>query len=144
MANVTYTSTEVLAANVPAVETDVAAEAITAGQAIFLDTADTQLYKADASSVASGARPGSGMDFGVALSSGSAGQTVCWAKRKGDTITYSAATFVAGMFYVVSDTAGGIMPVTDLSSTDSSLLIGYATSTTVLYLLPQRTGVELA
>lgn len=99
---------------------------ITAGQAVYLDT-DTDTWKlADANGAAAAAVVG-----GIALHGSLSGQPLC-VQTDGD-ITIGA-TLIAGMTYVLSATAGGIAPITDVDDDFSLSIIGVATSSTVLHL----------
>ena len=92
---------------------------VAAGKPVYFDEADEKYKLCDCNSGTAAVR-----DFrGIALQSGSDGQP---AKiQTGGTINLGA-TLAVGMFYVVSDTAGEIMPVTDLSSGEYPILIGGA------------------
>jgi hypothetical protein len=53
------------------------------------------------------------------------------------------ATMTAGVAYYLSDTAGGICPVADLATGEYPSVLGIATSTTVLNVNIQTSGVAL-
>jgi hypothetical protein len=60
----------------------------------------------------------------------------------GGSIILVGATLAVGKTYVVSDTAGGIMPIDDLSSGDYSTILGTASTTTQLDLNIRASGVQ--
>jgi hypothetical protein len=62
----------------------------------------------------------------------------------GGPIILVGATLVVGMTYVVSDTAGGIMPITDLSTGERCTILGTASTTTQLNLAINATGITRA
>ena len=55
----------------------------------------------------------------------------------------SGAAITAGVAYYLSGTPGGICPVADLTTGDSPVILGIATSTTVINLRIQEAGVTL-
>jgi hypothetical protein len=62
----------------------------------------------------------------------------------GGPVILVGATLVVGMTYVVSDTAGGIMPITDLSTGERCTILGTASTTTQLDLDINATGITRA
>ena len=62
----------------------------------------------------------------------------------GGPIVLVGATLVVGMTYVVSDTAGAIMPITDLSTGERCTILGTASTTTRLELDINATGITRA
>ncbi len=112
--------------------TDYAGVAVTAGQSVYKDvSALMQLADADASATAAGVN-------GIALHSCAAGQPLSY-QIDGD-ITIGA-TLTVGQIYVLSSTAGGIAPVSDLTANWYTSIIGVGKSTTVLTLGLNRSGV---
>lgn len=104
-----------------------AGETITAGQPVYLDTTVTPnvLKKADANdSLKYNA-------VGIALHASLASQPLTY--QTGGDITIGATTAV-GTIYMVSPTAGGIMPSADNASGNYSCVLGIAISTTVIRL----------
>jgi hypothetical protein len=109
-------------------------EAVTQGQPIYLDPATSKYLKADANvdaKIAVG---------GIVLTPGGAGGF--------PTIAISGlinlgATLTVGTIYVLSDTAGGIMPAADLSAGDNVVILGTAVTTALLNLDIQITGAKL-
>jgi hypothetical protein len=107
---------------------------ITAGQTVYIDTANSNVAKladADASALTATVA-------GVALHSASTSQPIRII-TSGD---YNpGATLVAGKLYVQSSTAGGIAPVADLTTGWRTSIIGVATTTSNMSLVIKNTGV---
>jgi hypothetical protein len=61
----------------------------------------------------------------------------------GGSIILVGATLAVGKTYVVSDTAGGIMPIDDLSSGDYSTILGTASTATQLDLNIRASGAQV-
>lgn len=119
-------------------ELHVAGETITAGQVLFLKSSDGRVWKADANDATAENR-----DIkGVAGSGGAAGQAIVVFVRG----TYTAGgTLVAGQYYFLSTTAGGIAPHADLSTAGMfSQRLGYATTTAILKLDILNTDIAIA
>lgn len=134
MADITTTAANVLAGS-DAKKTRVTAGAtVTAGKALYRDSADNKYKLADADAEATAACDG------IALTGGADGQPIIIARPSlGGTINLGA-TLAVGQTYVVSTTAGGIAPISDLGSGDFATIIGVATSTSILkfgYLAPK-------
>lgn len=110
-----------------------AGAAITAGQAVYLDssTSTWKLADADASALTADCA-------GIALCTGVVGQPLV--VQTDGTLTIGA-TMVLGEPYFLSDTAGAIIPKGDLASPLRTTIIGVATSTTVLTLRLFTSGV---
>ena len=62
----------------------------------------------------------------------------------GGPIILVGATLVVGETYVVSDTAGGIMPISDLSTGERCTILGTAATATQLNLGINATGITRA
>lgn len=136
MADLTITAANVLAGAGAAVSRSVAGATVTAGQAVYLDTADGKWKLADNNSATAAVRaPG-----GIALNGASNGQPL--SVLTSGPITIGAA-LTAGVAYYLSDTPGGICPVADLGSGEYPTVIGIATSTTVLNVQINSSGVAL-
>lgn len=120
----------------PVKQTGTAGETITAGQSVYLLSSDSKLYKADAN-----ASSASAAAVGIALHAALAGQPLTY-------ISSGALNFgailTAGLYYVVSATAGGIAPTADLASGWYSTLLMYAYSTSVGIVAPTATGIAVA
>jgi hypothetical protein len=128
----------VTAANVSLISGDalgnqVAASAITPGQAISqLDNGTWGLAQGDGTVVEAGAN-----NVGIALSGASAaGQLLSVATGARNCIVgFGAGVLLAGFFYTVGDASGAIVPSADNGSTDKATLIGQAISTSQLMLI---------
>ncbi len=100
----------------------IAGATITAGQSLYEDSTDSNKLKlADADASATAAC------VGVALHAASSGQPIAYAKTGEVDI---GATVAAGAIYVVSTTAGGVAPDSDLGTGDYVTIIGIGDSTT--------------
>lgn len=135
MADLTITAASVVAGSDDVIH-GTAGETITAGQTVYKDTVTTQKYfKADSNGAAATRVP-----VGIALNGGAVNQPVAIQRSGAITI---GATLTAGVVYYQSDTPGGICPVADLASGEYPCIIGIATSTTVLKVDIQASGVAL-
>jgi hypothetical protein len=106
-------------------------EAVTQGQPLYRDTTTDKYLKADANVA------GKIQVAGIALTPASTDGYVVMATGG---LVNLGATLVPGTIYVLSDTVGGIMPTADLSSGDYVVILGTATSATLLSLSIQVTG----
>lgn len=105
----------------------VAGASITAGQPLYVDTANSNVMKlcdCDASSLAATVA-------GIALHAASTGQPIAYAT---DGFLTFNAVLTAGKAYVASATAGGIAPIADLTTNWRTSILGVAHSTTSLRL----------
>ena len=136
MADLTITAGSVVAGTDATIRTGVAGAAITAGQVLYLDRTANTWKLADTDSATAVVR----VAEGVALNSASTGQTVSVCTAGPVTI---GATIAAGVFYYLSGTAGGICPVADVAAGDYPSIIGYGSSTSVLYVNIVNSGVVL-
>jgi hypothetical protein len=137
MADLTITAANVIAGSGADVTRGIAGATVTAGQAVYLDTASTGKWLLADSDAASAITRGSA-SFGVALNGASNGQPL--AVQTGGDITIGA-TMTAGVAYYLSDAPGAICPFADLATGDYVTLIGIAKSTTVLAIDPLYSGV---
>jgi hypothetical protein len=113
-------------------DTGTAGASITAGQILYKDaSANNTLKPASCASTAAAAV------CGMALNGGASGQPITFAKA-GATVT-AGATLGVGTIYVLSDGSGTYAPVADLATGDKVVIVGYATSSTVLTLLLKDT-----
>lgn len=117
-------------------EAGTAGETITAGQAVYLDSSDAKYKLADNNSATAAVR----QPRGIALNGASDGQPLTIIKSGPVTI---GGTMTAGVAYYLSDTPGGICPVADIGAGEYSCLLGMATSTTVLDVNIDYSGVSL-
>lgn len=136
MSNLSITSANVLAgAGSPAV-TGVAGAAIAAGDALYIDTSDSNKLKlAIATSAAAS------VFAGIALHAAASGQPITYMTSGSITI---GATVHVGTIYVVSATAGKLCPVADLVTGNYVTIVGMPTSTTLLDVYPRSSGLALA
>lgn len=109
---------------------------ITAGKVVYLDIADNKYKLADCDSGTAEARS----PIGIALNGASDGQPLVVHERGPITI---GGTLDDGIAYYLSPNPGGIAPVADILTGDYPVLLGIATSTTVLEVNIQEAGVAL-
>lgn len=107
--------------------TGIAGASVTAGQTVYLDSADGKYKLADANSATAAARSVKG----VALNAASADQPLVIAES--GTIN-PGATATVGAIYVQSATPGGIAPAADLASGHYVSIVGVCTAANVLTL----------
>lgn len=139
MADVSITAANVARVSGTAIRDYNAGETITAGMVVYLKSTDSKWYKAQCDGTAEEA--GGSVRMGIALHGSLAGQPL--AVQVDGTVTIGG-TVVTGTPYVVSAAAGGIAPFADLVSTNKVSYIGWASSTTVLTIAPNATGVAIA
>lgn len=117
--------------------TGVAGAAITAGQALYLDTAANtlKLAQCDGTTLEATAE-------GIALHAAGTGQPITYAPH-GSVINIGATTSKA-VTYFVSAAAGGVAPQADLVSTNKISRLGYATATDGSFVVDiKNTGVAV-
>lgn len=135
MADLVIAEADVIAQDGAQIEHGTYGETITAGQPVYLNTTTREWMLADADAAASAAVAG------IALNSGADGQ-------KGSIVVSGplavGAVLTVGEAYVVSATAGGIAPISDLLTGDYVTLIGTPLSTSVLYVKRIITGAAKA
>lgn len=136
MADLTVTAASVVAGADAVTETGTLGATVTAGQALYKLSTDNKWYLADNNSATAAVRQATG----IALNGGGAGQPVRVLRSGPVTI---GATMTAGVAYYLSDTPGGICPVADVGAGEYPGIIGIATSTTVLNVNFQYSGVSL-
>lgn len=129
MADVSITASNVLAANVSTVSTTgTAAQAINAGQVIYLSSSDSLLRLAQATNQAN-----SQAVVGIALDNAAGSAQPISYVTAGDLIVGTSSTLTTGTTYVVSAAnAGGIAPSTDPSTGNYITVLGVAVSPTIL------------
>jgi len=113
----------------------VAGATLTAGQIVYLDEVAGTYKLADSNGAAALRSPD-----GITLNSASAGQPIK-VHKSGPIVIGGALT--AGAAYYLSDTPGGLCPVADVGTGEYATIIGIATSTTVLDVDIQESGVAL-
>lgn len=136
MADLSITAANVVAAASATKESGIAGATITAGQVVYKDTATNTYKLCDGDSVTAAVRK----PLGIALNGASSGQPLVIAKSGPVTI---GATLTAGTAYYLGDDPGGICPVADVASGDDVVLMGIATSTSVLGVNIIISGVTL-
>lgn len=136
MADLSLTAASVIAGADSQTEHGWAGATVTAGQAVYLDTADNRYKLADSNGASALIRT----PRGIALHGASSGQPLAILLRGDITI---GATVTAGVAYYLSDTPGGLCPVADLASGEYPCVIGIAKSTTVLSVQITPSGVSL-
>jgi hypothetical protein len=102
--------------------TGVAGAAITAGQALYLDSATNTLKLAQADGTAAEAAV-----VGIALHAAGIGQPITYAAN--GSVMNIGATTAKTTTYLVSAAAGGIAPQADITSGQRITRVGYATAT---------------
>lgn len=117
-------------------EYGIAGATITAGKPIYLEAATNTWKLADNDSATAEVRQATAL----ALTGSSANQPIAYMRSGSVTL---GATMTAGVVYYLSATAGGICPVADLTSGKYPCTIGIATSTTVMQLGFNYSGVAL-
>lgn len=108
---------------------------VTAGQSVYLDSSTNTYKLADADLSAAAANCA-----GIALNGGSSGQPATVAVDGPYTV---GGTVVVGKVYVVSATAGGIAPSTDLATGMWTTVLGVGISATQISLKRQVSGVQV-
>lgn len=137
MADISITATSVVPGTGAQINKErVAGETITAGMPVYRKASDDRWWKSQTDGTSAEADA-----LGIALHAASAGQPL--AVQTGGQITIGA-TIAAGVFYYVSNTAGGICPVADLGTADYVTVIGYGVTTSIMMVYPVATGVVLA
>ena len=137
MAAITVTAGSVVPGSDANVATGFAGATITAGQVLYIDTANSNVLKlAQCDGTALEATVA-----GIALNGASSGQVVNYIK--GGTVTIGGTT-VAGTMYGVGTTAGDIIPHADIATTNKVSYVGYATTTGILSVQINNTGITKA
>jgi len=136
MADLSITAANVLPQNGAVRATGTAGVAVVPPQAVYLE-ASTQTYKlTDVNSATAEARGCNGL----ALNTAAIGQPLTIASAGPVAL---GTVLTAGVAYYASGTAGGIRPAADNTTGDYPLLIGMATSTSVLNINIQAPGAVL-
>lgn len=136
MSDLSITAASVLSGAGGLVAHGTAGASVTAGQAVYLDETTNTYKLADNNSATAAARD----PDGFALHASATGQPLAVHTRGPLTI---GATLTAGVAYYLSDTPGGICAVADLATGEYPTILGIATSTTVLNVKIQSSGVAL-
>jgi hypothetical protein len=109
-----------------------AGETFTAGQAVYRNRADRQLYKADANLTQAAASA-----VGIATTAGVPGQTAEYVDRGQVVLGVAVAP---GVPFVVSATPGGVAPATDLATGWYTSLLGVGAGGQILDVRPFASG----
>ncbi len=141
MADLSVTPSAVVAANGVPTKTGVAGAAIAAGEVVYLDTVTTGKWQLADSDAASAEVRGQTANVGIALNSAAANQPIV--VQTGGQVTLGSV-LTAGQALYLSDTPGKICPLADVTGGDYYVLLGLATSATVLALDVQYSGVASA
>ena len=137
MADLTITSSAVVAGSTATIERGTTAVAVTAGQVLYYDSTTGKYGLCDVNSATAAVR----VPRGIALHAAAANQPIALVTKGPVTI---GATILAGVAYYASGTPGGIRPVADNATGDYSAVLGMGASTTVLNVDIQSPGVPLA
>lgn len=135
MADLSITAANVVKGTGSSVTTGTAGASITAGQTVYLDSA-SGTYKLAKSNLA-GAHPATGIALHASLS----GQPL--QVLTGGPINLGAVLTAGTAYYLSGASAGGICPVADLATGMTPVVLGIATSTSVLNVKIQDSGVTL-
>lgn len=136
MADLTVTAANVVKGAGATVDYGTANAAITAGQAVYKDPATGKYGLADSNNASATIRNASG----IALNGAANNQPLAVLTDGPVTI---GATLTPGVAYYLSDTPGGICPVADVGSGEYSVILGIASSASVLDVDIQASGVAL-
>lgn len=132
-ANLNVTAADVLAYAGASTRSSTAGEALTVGQTLYRHT-DGKLYKADASSAAKA------NCVGVALNNAAANQPIHYIAEGG---VNPGAVVAIGTIYGVSDTAGGIEPISERAAADFVTILGIASTASRIDLAINAAGVAI-
>lgn len=142
MADVSITAANVLAGANAKKRRGIAGATITAGQAVYEDSADSNKFKlADCDLSAAAAKC-----VGIALHGAASGQPLEIVEEDDDFTPGGTLSLSAGGdtgVYVLSGTAGGIAPMDDLASGDYPVILGVAKSASKMVLKIIRGGAGL-
>ena len=138
MTDLVITSTAVVAGAGAPTKTGTAGATIAAGEVVYLDTATTGKWQLADSDAATAAARGLGANVGIALNSAALNQPLV-VQTSG--LVTVGAVLTAGQAVYLSATPGKICPLADVTGGDYFVLLGLATSTSVLALDVQYSGV---
>lgn len=127
MTDITITAANVSLISGPTLDGQVAGGVITTGQPVYLSDAGTWLRaQGDGTAVEAGSN-----NLGIALASAAAAGAKLSIAVDGAIVSYGPV-LTAGLFYIISDNAGGLCPSADAGSGDKVTLVGLAISTSQL------------
>lgn len=133
MADITITPGSVAPGSSSTQISGTAGETITAGMAVYFDTATQTWKKALAAGTA--LQSGNGTQYGIALTGSSSGQPIVVDTSDANGITIGGTT-VVGTIYCVSATAGGICPWADLVATNFVTILGIGDASNKIKMIP--------
>ncbi|UES51572.1 hypothetical protein [Roseibium aggregatum] len=136
MADLSITPANVISGAGSIIDRGTGGAAITAGQPVYKDSADDKYKLSDCDSATEATR----QCDGIALNGCADGQPL--AVHKSGPLTVGAV-LTAGQAYYLSATPGGIAPYADLGSGDYPVLLGIASSDSVLKVAITAAGVAL-
>jgi hypothetical protein len=135
MTDISITAANVVAVSGAQTTQGFALATITAGQVVYRDATTQNFGLADNNGSTATRTP-----VGIALNGAAANQPLTVLTFGSITI---GGTMTAGVAYYLSDTPGGICPVADIGSGETATLIGIATSTSVLKVDINPSGVTI-
>ena len=135
MADLTITAANVVKSDGAETTAGTAGETITPGQSVYRHT-DEKLYKAMADTAAHAAC------VGIALNGAYVNQPLTYIKS-GRVNIGAGQTPPPGVFYAVTDTAGGISNIADRGTDDYITVIGYSVGGNVLQIHIVQTGQKM-
>lgn len=136
MADISITAASVIPSANAELVRKAAAETITAGQPVYLNSSGL-VAKADANASATTAAV-----YGIAVNGGAINQLITVVKK--DPALVIGATIAIGDVLVLSATAGGIAPAADLATGHYATVLGVGISTTAINFLPVAAGAAKA
>ena len=136
MADLIITAASVVKGTGASVQQGTAGASVTAGQPVYLESASSTYKLSDANSATAAARA---VD-GIALHGSLTGQPL--QILTGGPLTLGAV-LTAGVAYYLSNNAGGICPVADLTAGSYPTILGFAGSASVLNVKLNAAGVSL-
>jgi len=134
MADLTITATDVNIVSDSFAERVLAGESLTPGQAVYQNASDLKYYKADCDTVSTATVSGVCVSYAAA-------DAYVYILNSLNSVIDIGATVSVGEIYVVSDTAGNIMPNTDLTSGQYVSVIGYGSDTNEITMNIYNSGV---
>jgi len=137
MSDLVITAANVVKGSGSRTQVGTAGASITPGQVVYLDSATNTYKLSDCDSATASVRS----PAGIALNTASSNQPLSILTSGSITI---GATVTAGVAYYLSATPGGICPVADLGTGDYPVILGIATSASVINIDVQEAGVALA
>lgn len=137
MADLTITAANVVPGSNANTVVGTAGETITAGKAVYKSSTTNKWMLADSDAATAEARGSDENNTGIALTGSSLNQPIVVLTSGDVTI---GATMTAGIGYYLSDDAGGICPIADVTGGDYVVQLGLAASATVLSVDVKYTG----